>query len=479
MPDQKITVALHCPQTLLYRVVHAANSFLRAFPHLGDDHLSWRLDHTLQEAIPLPGEITMRIVPGLEERLGMEGYRLCVQDGVLLEAAGPEGLFYGVQTLLQLRQNNDDGYQFPCCNICDWPAWGWRGFLLDTGRNYMSLEFLKNQIDIAARYKLNTFHLHLTEYPGWRFQTRAFPDLATDPYYSQDDLRHLVEYASARSVNIVPEIDMPGHCTVFLDKMPHLKCSNDTMCPGKEELYQTLEVIISELAEVFPGSCIHIGTDECEPGEGCPHCQRKLEELDAPGGDRLSLMWYFIRRVNQIVNSLGRTAVCWNDQVHTALPENLVIQAWLPGSDAPAIARSGWRVINSRAPEVYFDHGTTDEYVPRIWDWSPCEGQPDVPALLLGGEGEAWHDPPASEETILEDLGFYPRLLTLAERLWTGKEGKSRGFREYEARLLEHRKRYFSGLPFPWPGQQGDWKARYANWTTCRGIWVEKGKGAT
>lgn len=175
-----------------------------------------------------------------------------------------------------------------------------------------------------------------------------------------------------------------------------------------------------------------------------------------------------------MVNRLGRTAICWNDQVQAGLPENLIIQAWLPGSNAPDIAESGWRVINSRAPEVYFDHGTTDEFIPRIWEWSPCEGQPDVSPLLLGGEGEAWHDPPADEQTILQDLGFYPRLLTLAERLWTGVEGKSRGFPEFQARLLEHKDRYFMGLPFPYPGQVDDWKARYESWTTHRGIWVQK-----
>lgn len=474
LPDQNITIALHCPQTWLHRVIHAANSLLRAFPHLEDDHLSWRLDHTRKDAPPLPGEFTMRIVPALEDRLGFEGYHLRVADGAVVEAAGPEGLFYGIQTLVQLLQKEDSGFQFPHCDILDWPAWGWRGFLLDTGRNFMGLEFLKHQIEAGARYKLNTFHLHLSDYPGWRFQTRAFPQLATSPFYTQDDLRRLVDYASSRSVNIVPEIDMPGHCTVFLDAMPHLKCNNDTMCAGREEVYETLEVILSELAEVFPGPYIHIGTDECEPGEGCPNCRAKLEELGASKDDRLPLMSYFIGRVNQMVNRLGRTAICWNDQVQAGLPENLIIQSWLPGSDAPGIAESGWRVINSRAPEVYFDHGTTDGFIPRIWEWSPCEGQTDISPLLIGGEGEAWHDPPADEQTILQDLGFYPRLLTLAERLWTGVEGKSRGFTEFQARLLEHKERYFTGLPFPYPGQVDDWKARYEGWTTNRGIWVQK-----
>jgi hexosaminidase len=421
---------------------------------------------------PLEGAFGL-ILAELGGQFGDEGYRLTVGPGALVQANAPAGLFYGVQTLRQMLRFEDGRLTAPCCVVEDWPAFPWRGIMLDQGRNYQSPEFLRRQIDIASRYKLNVFHLHLTEYPGWRFETRAFPHLKTAPFYTQEELRELVDYAAARFVNVMPEIEMPGHCAAFLDLMPHLKCTNDTMCMGSEELYETLRIILEEVAEVFPSPYIHIGTDECEGGADCPRCQARWREISSQPDHPPTLMAYFISRMNEVVKSLGRTTVTWNDQLDQGIPKDVVIHAWKADSHAPSIAAMGYRVINSSARAVYFDHGLAPEYVRRIYEWSPTEDAPAPVPGILGGQGEAWHDPPVEDEwQIIEDLGFYPRLLALAERVWQGPDGRAVPFEEFERRLLDHRNRYFQRLPFPYPDQAEDWKKRYQGWTQPRGIWT-------
>ncbi len=414
---------------------------------------------------------------GVTPEFGREGYTLDVTtNGALIRAAQPVGLFYGVQTLRQLMQMADGKLMAPCCSIRDWPAWGWRGVMLDQGRNYQSMEFLKQQIQIMARYKLNVFHFHPTEYPGWRAEIKAFPNLKSELYYTQDEMRELVRFAAERFVTVLPEIEMPGHCTAFLDLMPHLKCTNDTMCMGNEETYSTLETILREVADIFPSPILHIGTDECEGGADCPKCRAKWEEVSKGPNPPASLMMYFIARMNEVVKKLGRRTMMWNDQMDQGLPRDIIIHSWKMDVDAPAIAREGYKTVNSHAQHVYFDHGTAPEYVPRIYNWSPNNDQPMPQPNILGGQGEAWHDPPIEDEDqLLEDLGFYPRLLTLAERVWAGPEGRSVPFGVYEKRLLEHKERYFAGKPFPYPEQTG-WRKSYEGWTCERGVYKPPAK---
>jgi hexosaminidase len=242
---------------------------------------------------------------------------------------------------------------------------------------------------------------------------------------------------------------------------------------GCEELYSTLKTILEEVADVFPSPYIHIGTDECEGGADCPRCQAKWEEISSQPDHPPTLMTYFISRMNEVVKGLGRTTVTWNDQLDLGIPKDVVIHSWKMGSHAPSIAAMGYRVINSHSRDVYFDYGLAPEYVRRIYEWSPNEDVPMPVPGLLGGQGEAWHDPPVEDEwQIIEDLGFYPRLLALAERVWQGPDGRGVPFEEFEERLLDHRDRYFSRLPFPYPEQTENWKDRYKGWTHPRGIWT-------
>ena len=432
--------------------------------------LEW-LEGTLQLAGGLEGALqSVRLVQ--DDALGTEGYRIRAGDDLLIEAGSGAGAFYAAQTLRQLLQ--PDG-SVPRCIIEDRPAFSYRGYMLDQGRNFMTLGFLKRQIDIASRYKLNVFHFHPTEYPGWRVETRAFPQLKSEQYYTQDEMRELVRFAEERFVTVIPEIEMPGHCTEFLNLMPHLKCTNDTMCMGNEELYHTLEAILTEVAEIFPSPYIHIGTDECHGGEDCPKCQAKIAEIAATPGGPKTLMAYFITRINEVVKKLGRTTMVWNDQLDNGLPNDLAVFAWRGDSDPAGIASQGFKVVNCHASAVYFDHGQTPDYLPKIYAWTPAEAEGDP--MILGGEGEAWHDPPAEEETIISDLGFYPRLITLAERVWTGPEGRNTPFEQFSERLVEHKARFFSRLPFPYPHET--WHARYTGWTVPRGVYSKPDRPET
>ena len=415
----------------------------------------------------VPGaQIRLQLLLDASGEMGDEGYRLSVDEEINIGANSPAGVFYGIQTFRQLLSAEGGFQTLPKCAIEDFPTWGYRGYMLDTGRNYMSLDFLKRQIDVAASYKLNFFHFHPTEYPGWRIESKAFPNLKSDPCYSQDDMRELVDYAAAKFITIIPEIEMPGHSTAFLKLMPHLQCTNLTMCMGNEETYATLQTIISEVASIFPGPYLHIGTDECAGGADCPKCRETWAKLQSYPHAPPSLMAYFIARMNEIVKDCGKTTMLWNDQIDGGLPRDVIVFSWRHDSSALAIADAGFKTVNCHAPEVYFDHGFAAEYVPIIFNWSPDDGRELPIPNIIGGEAEAWHDPPVDHEgQIIEDLGFYPRLLTFAERVWAGPVSAQQSgytFESYEKRLLDHKSRYFSQDAFPYPDNPPEhWHKRY------------------
>ncbi len=399
-----------------------------------------------------------------DAELGSEGYRLSIDEGVLLEARDGRGLFYGIQTLRQMVRKND-GVSIARAEIRDRPSWEYRGVMLDPARNYMTMEFLKRQIDVLSSYKLNYFHLHLTDTEGWRPEIKAYPQLASEKHYTQEQLKELVAYAKARFVTLVPEIEMPGHCDAFLAKMPNLG-HNRVMCVGNEKLYETMETLWSEMAAIFDGPYLHVGGDECNDDLTCPLCKAKWEELrknpDSPG----TLIAYFLNRMNEIVKGLDRQMVAWTVDERFwsgVLPQDVVVMSWT--SDPLKHARRGYRTIDTRTKPLYFDH---QHPIQAFLDWWPDkrlavnlltgeslpgngDSAEETLPTLLGAEGEAWHDRPVTHEwSILLDLAFYPRLMALAQQVWgppTGANGV--GLAEFESRLLDHKTRFFSRNTFP------------------------------
>src|SRR5210317_138375 len=280
---------------------------------------------------------------------GEESYQIRVQGGssVVLQARTSRGLFYGVQSLLQLLPPEIMGDQLvegidltmPAVYIFDYPRFDWRGMHLDVGRHIFSVQFIKKYIDLMAMYKMNTFHWHLTEDQGWRIQIDKYPELTsigawrTEPdgslyggFYNKAQIRDIVKYAAERHITVVPEIEMPGHCVASLAAYPELSCTGgpfevakiwgvkkDVYCAGKEETFEFLENVLLEVMELFPGEYIHIGGDEVPKTrwEKCRHCQARIRKEGL--ADEYELQSYFIKRMENFLHEHDRKLIGWDE----------------------------------------------------------------------------------------------------------------------------------------------------------------------
>ncbi|UCC21666.1 MAG: beta-N-acetylhexosaminidase, partial [Planctomycetota bacterium] len=307
--------------------------------------------------------------------LGDEGYELLVtKNNVILRAPKPAGLFYGVQTLRQLlppqiesrKKVLDVDWTIPCVDITDKPRFAWRGSLLDCCRQFMTVPFVKRYIDLLAYHKMNRFHWHLTDDPGWRIEIKKYPKLTeisawrnsgpgplrswdnppqTDEiyggYYTQDDIRDIVDYAKSRYVTVVPEIEMPGHSSSALVAYPELSCtggpfkvqntmgiSDDVYCAGNEKTFEFLEDVLSEVVELFPSLYIHIGGDECpkKRWEKCPKCQARIKAEGLK--DEHELQSYFVKRIEKVLLSKNRRLIGWDEILEGGLAPQATVQSW-------------------------------------------------------------------------------------------------------------------------------------------------------
>ena len=419
------------------------------------------------------GDIALRL-EDLEARLGTEGYLLEVgKDGAILRAAAPAGLFYAVQTLLQLVPSRA---AIPCVSIEDRPRFAWRGALLDCARHFFPKEFVKRWIDILAMHKLNTFHWHLTDDQGWRVEIKKYPRLpevgawrvdregshwnAREPqrpgeaatyggFYTQDDIREVVAYAESRFVTIVPEIEMPGHAKAALTAYPVFSCTGgpftvppggywpitDVFCPGNDGTFAFLEDVLDEVAGLFPGRYIHIGGDEVDKAEWkrCPRCQARMKAEGLK--DETELQSWFVRRVEALLNSKGRDLVGWDEILEGGLAPRATVMSWRGTEGGVAAARSGHDVIMSPTSHCYIDYYQGDPaYEPlaiggflpleKVYAFEPV---PDVlteaeAAHVLGGQANLWTEYIA-EGRHAEYMAL-PRLAALAEAVWTPKAGR-------------------------------------------------------
>lgn len=398
---------------------------------------------------------------GADQSLGDEGYELNVTpDGVTIRASQPAGLFYGVQTLRQLLPAGLERgaappapWTIPTLVIRDAPRYSWRGVMLDVARHFRSVEEVKRVVDLMALYKLNRLHLHLTDDQGWRLMIQSWPRLAEfggstavdgDPggYYSQAEYAELVAYAASRYVEIVPEIDLPGHTNAALASYAELNCDGvardlytgtdvgfSSLCIDKELTYQFLDDVIGELAALTPGSFIHIGGDEAH---------------STPTADYRR----FFERVQQIVQRHGKQVLGWAEIAQVDLLPGTVVQYW-QGDHGGQAASQGAQVIMSPASYAYLDMKYDDSSpvglnwagnisVQRAYDWDPATVRPDIPAAaILGVEAPLW----AETVRTLDDLEYlvFPRLLGYAEIGWSPAAGRS--WEEYRQRLAGHAER--------------------------------------
>ena len=440
-----------------------------------------------------------------------EAYTLSVSGkGILLSATEPVGLFRAAQTLRKSLPVTKDskGVELPFVQITDQPRFSYRGVLLDCGRHFFSVEFIKQFLDAMALHGCNQFHWHLTEDQGWRFEVKAYPDLAKKGsvreksiiaaskyrlydnipyggYYTQDDCREVVKYAAERYINVVPEIDMPGHMQSALHVFPNLGCTGgpypvaphwgvmrEVLCGGNPETLNFLKTVFGELCDVFPSPYIHIGGDECpkERWKKCPKCQAKIKELgltddpkDTGEGGRGSqdgrsaenkLQTYINHEIEQFLASRGRSLIGWDEILAGGLTENAIVMSWRGTKGGIAAAKQKHRVIMSPNVYAYIDHPqlkdlsktprTTDSYIvscSKMYSFEPLvpeELTKEEGDCILGVQANLWTEHVAYPEHALFQL--LPRLGAMSEVQWCNPEQKD--FENWKARLPQLKKLY-------------------------------------
>lgn len=413
------------------------------------------------------------IVAPTPDLASKESYQLEVtKNGITVSAVGGAGLFYGLQTLLQLadQQKQGDVYTIPAMEIKDSPRFAYRGLMLDVSRHFRSKEFIKRQLDVMARYKLNRFHWHLTDGAGWRIEIKQYPELtekaayrpfpnwkawwkggqtyctkdapeAQGGYYTQDDIREVVAYAQERFITVIPEIEMPGHSEEVLAVFPQLSCSgkpyvNSEYCIGKEETFTFLQNVLDEVMELFPSEYIHVGGDEAGRGswQACPLCQKrkKTEGLK----DEAELQSYLIKRMEKYLHAHGRNLLGWDEILEGGLPPEATVMSWRGEEGGITAAKSGHHVIMTPGGYCYFD-GFQDAPVTqpqaiagyltleKVYSYNPVPTQltADEGKLIQGVQANLWAEYIPTDDHM--EYMLYPRLAALAEIAWTQPDKKN------------------------------------------------------
>jgi hexosaminidase len=422
--------------------------------------------------------------------LGSEGYRLVVTpDSVRITAPTQAGLFYGVQTLRQLLPPQvfssvpvkNVAWTSPCVQIEDKPRFAWRGLMLDSGHDFQRKAFVERFIDLMAMHKFNTFHWHLTDLGTWSIEIKGHPELLKPEtrgpgvkpgYYTQDEIREVVQYAAARHITIVPEIDMPGHSTPALIAHPELDCPLPEVdgkgnpmrpwqyCLGNEKTYQFLEDVLSQIVELFPGPYVHIGGDECpkDRWNRCPLCQAKMKAENLKNADELQS--YFVRRIETFLHSKGRRLIGWDEILEGGLAPDATVMSWRGMEGGVAAARAGHDVVMAPNQWTYFDHAQMPLETVYNFDPIPKELTPAEATHILGTQGQMWTDNHPSENEI--DALVYPRAAALAEVAWSPVD--KRDYTDFIQRLHTHLQRlaelgvHYRPLPRPFNGTAvGNW----------------------
>lgn len=396
-----------------------------------------------------------------------EGYRITTgSKGITIEATGEAGLFYGLQTTMQLIDNEG---AMPHGTILDEPRFEYRGMMLDVSRHFFDKDFVLKQIDAMARYKMNRLHLHLTDAAGWRIEIKKYPRLTQlgawrdDPnwkvwwnsgrkyveegsenafggYYTQDDIREIVAYAAERHITIIPEIEMPAHSEEALTAYPELSCTHEPykqadFCVGNEKTFEFLEGVLSEIIELFPSEYIHIGGDEAakQSWPDCPLCQKRMKEEGLKDVDELQS--YLIHRIERFVNSKGRQIIGWDEILDGGLAPNATVMSWRGTEGGITAANSGHKAVMSPGTFCYLDQyqdapHTQPEaiggYLPlkKVYSYDPVplEMDSEKAKYIYGVQGNLWAEyipTPEHMETMM-----YPRILAVAEVGWTHPESK-------------------------------------------------------
>jgi hexosaminidase len=399
-----------------------------------------------------------------ESAPGGEGYALHVTaDSVLIRSRSASGIFWGVQSLRQLLPPEFEAldgprpaaWLIPVVSIRDTPRFAWRGSLMDVSRHFFPASFVKRYIDLLSRYKMNVLHWHLTDDQGWRIDIPAYPRLTevgawrTEPdgsryggYYTQAEIRDIVEFARRRNVTIVPEIEMPGHAQAAIAAYPHLGCtgataavasrwgvSRDVFCPGNEDTFTFLEGVLDDVMTLFPSPYIHIGGDEVpkDRWRACASCQALMRREGLANEDELQA--WFIARIARYLAAHDRHLIGWDEILDGGLADGPTVQVWRDTAHVTTAVRLGHDVIASPASHAYLDASPRSLPLGRVWSFNPVPaGLSGVEARhVLGGEANLWAEyiTPANFDAMA-----FPRILAMAEVLWSTPPRDSLDFLE-------------------------------------------------
>ena len=427
--------------------------------------------------------ISMHLNKSPMVELGNEGYQLHVTSkNVMITANAPAGIFYGVQSFLQLLPAEiasdslikNISWSAPCVSITDYPRFGWRGLMLDVSRHFFTKEEVKKYMDQMSTYKYNVLHLHLSDDQGWRIEIKSLPQLtqvgawrvkrtglwsefipalayekATDwGFYTQDDMRELINYAKDRNITILPEIDVPAHSLALIASFPNLSCTqlaysvnagfrspsrdDNALCIGNDSSFMMLDKIFTELAALFPNEYIHVGGDEAYKGfwADCPKCQKRMADEKLKNVDELQS--YFIKRVEMILKSKGKKLIGWDEILEGGLAPEATVMSWRGMKGGVEAAKMNHHVVMTPWDYCYLDlyQGESSVEPPtygicRLTDSYNYDPVPDSvdEKLILGGQGNLWTER-VSNFRHLEYM-IWPRGLALAEVYWSPKNSRN------------------------------------------------------
>lgn len=460
-----------------------------------------------EQNAPAKGYIKLNLDNNLN--LSDEGYALNVTpEKIDISAKTPKGLFYGMQTLMQLlpaeiesrtKIKNID-WVIPVVEIKDEPRFGYRGMHLDVCRHFADVDFIKKQLDVLAMFKINKFHWHLTDDQGWRIEIKKYPELMKVStqriegegtvygpyYYTHEDVREVVAYARERFIEVIPEIELPGHAVAAIAAYPELSCTGavipvrniwgvatDVFCAGKEETFQFLEDVFTEIIPLFESDYIHIGGDECPKlrWEQCPLCQSRIKELglkaDARHTAEEKLQSYFVQRIEKFLLSHNKKIIGWNEILEGGLAPSATVMSWQGEQGGIEAANMGHDVIMTPGAWMYLDKYQGESKIlpvtiggsltlAKVYGYDPV---PEAIAAdkihhILGAQCNVWTEYKYTMADMEHDI--YPRVLALAELTWTPKE--KRNYPDFEKRLDNQQVRLdMHGINYyiPRPEQKG------------------------
>lgn len=408
-----------------------------------------------------------------------ETYYLNVEQKKIIIEGSEKGVFYGMQSLIQLLPTEISNKKIPCLTIFDAPRFSYRGLHLDVARHFFPVSFIKKYIDFLALHKLNTFHWHLTDDQGWRIEIKKYPlltkigstrnqtligpygsnkydDKKYSGYYIQTEIKEVIDYASKRYINIIPEIEMPGHSMAALASYPFLGCTkgpykvmetwgvaDDALCAGNDSTYQFYQNVLDEIISLFPSKTIHIGGDECAKTrwKDCKVCQKKMKEHHLK--DEHELQGFFIEEIEKHINKKGKKIIGWDEIMEGGLAPNAAVMSWRGEEGGIAAAKQQHEVVMTPGTPLYFDHtqSINEDSVTQgglntlkaVYNYNPI---PESLMLhetpyILGAQANMWTEYMDNEKKV--EYMLFPRISALSEALWTKLDNKN--YNKFEAKI--------------------------------------------